>query len=297
MDYLPSYDTSPVSYILITPLRNEITTVEITLQSIIQQKVRPMLWVILDDGSQDGSADLVDGFCRQYPWIRLIGRPDRGFDLVGQGVAELLNYGMKLIREYPSSYVGKIDADLHLPADYFETLLVLMATEPSVGVCSGHPYTFENGRKFLERHGDDFPSGTARLYRRCYLEEIGDFVNSVGWDTVDLLRMQMHGYKAKVLHSLEYHHIRRMGTRNGYRHGMIRDGRNAYLTGYHPLFFLCRAVFNMRYRPYLLRTLCMLWGYCCAWQRRLPYIVTDAERTYHIKLQKKRLYRYLGGNA
>ena len=83
-------------------------------------------------------------------------------------------------------------------------------------------------------------------------------MNSVGWDTVDILRMRMRNYRVQVLHDLEYHHIRRMGTRNGYIDGMIRDGRNAYLTGYAPWFLILRAVFNGTYRPYLLRTACML---------------------------------------
>ena len=73
----------------------------------------------------------------------------------------------------------------------------------------------------------------------------------MGWDTVDILRMRMRGIEVRVLHDLEYHHVRRMGTRNGYVDGMLRDGRNAYLTGYSPWFLILRAVYNGVYRPYL----------------------------------------------
>ena len=101
--------------------------------------------------------------------------------------------------------------------------------------------------------------------------------------------MRMRGYRTRVLHDLPYHHRRRMGTRNGYIDGMLRDGRNAYLTGYGPFFFLCRALFNARYRPYLLRTACMRWGFGSAWMKRIPRIVTREEREFHLRLQRKRM--------
>jgi hypothetical protein len=143
----------------------------------------------------------------------------------------------------------------------------------------------------MERHGDRFPSGTARVYRREYLRQVGYWIDSVGWDTVDILRMRMRGFEVRVFHDLEYHHIRRMGTRNGYIDGMLRDGRNAYLTGYAPWFFALRAVFNGLYRPYLLRTACMLIGYLSAWSRRLPRIVSDQEMAFHRKLHRERFLK------
>jgi hypothetical protein len=156
---------------------------------------------------------------------------------------------------------------------------------------SGHPYTFEKGKRILERHGDRFPSGTARVYRREMLHSIGYWVNSVGWDTVDILRMRMKGFEVRVLHDLEYHHVRRMGTRNGYVDGMLRDGRNAYLTGYAPWFLTLRAIFNGAYRPYLLRTLCMLTGYFSAMYSRLPRVVSDEEIRFHRRLHRDRFLK------
>lgn len=278
-----------LNYVIITPLRNEILTLETTLRSVINQSRTPKYWFILDDGSSDGSSEVVMNYCNKYPWIKLERLSDRGHDFVGQGVAELLNLGRRLIKDIPSEYLAKVDADLDLPPDYFEKLLNFMEQNRSVGICSGHPFTYEKGRKFLERHGDFFPSGTARLYRRSYLEETGDFVKSVGWDTVDILRMRIRGYSTRVLHDMEYHHMRRMGTRNGYIDGIIRDGRNAYLTGYTPDFFILRAFFNMRFRPYMLRTFCMLWGFFSAYVQGLPRIVSEEERSFHVKLQRRRL--------
>jgi len=274
-------------YVILTPVRNEAAHLEAAIAGILGQTVRPSLWLVLDDGSTDDSAGIIGTAAAGRPWIRLVRLSDRGFDAVGGGVAEVMNRGMQLIAGEAGDFVAKVDADVALPECYFETLLTLCRDRPDVGICSGHPYTFVGGRRFVERHGDLFPSGTARLYRRRCLLEIGGFVPSVGWDTVDILRMRMRGRTTRVLHDLEYLHRRRMGTRNGYVDGMIRDGRNAYLTGYGGLFFAARALFNARYRPWLLRTACMLWGYAGARLRRLPRIVTEEEMIFHRTMQRR----------
>jgi glycosyltransferase involved in cell wall biosynthesis len=277
------------TYVVVTPMRNERATIETTIASVCAQTVRPKLWIILVDGSTDGSRERVIEHARQHPWIRCVDLPDRGFDLVGQGVAEVLNRGLAAIRDVPSDYVSKLDADLDLPPDYFERLLAFMEADGRTGLVSGQPYVTENGERLLERHSTYFPSGTARLYRRRALDQIGDFVRSVGWDTVDILRLRMRGFTTRMLHDVQYHHMRRMGTRRGYVDGMVRDGRNAYLTGYTPWFFFLRAVYNGRFFPYVLRTACMLWGYASALLRRLPRAVSAEELAFHVRLQRRRL--------
>lgn len=285
------------AYIVVTPMRNEIATVATTLKSMIGQTEKPILWLIIDDGSVDGCDGVVKDHHDSNPWIRLLKRSDRGFDFVGQGVAELLNFALREIRALPSRYVAKLDADLELPPDYFEVLLDFMEATPSAGTVSGHPYCMEGGEKLPERHSDQFPSGTARLYRRAFLDEIGGFVNSVGWDTVDIVRMNLRGYDTRVLHELPFHHMRRMGTRNGYVDGIVRDGRNAYLTGYTPWFIALRALFNMRYKPYAVRTVCMLWGYGSACWSRLPRVVTPEELAFHVSWQRKRIRLLIAGRT
>ena len=280
-------------YLVLTPVRNERPHLDAALEGMLAQTVRPRLWILLDDGSSDGSAERLAGAAAAHPFIRVARRADRGFDAVGRGVAEVMNEGLRLLRDEPGEFVAKVDADVELPPRYFETLLEYCRADPSIGICSGHPSTLVGGRRFLERHGDTFPSGTARLYRRAWLEEIGGFVPSVGWDTVDLLRMRMRGRQVRVRHDLEYLHRRRMGTRNGYLDGSVRDGRNAWLTGYGPTFFTARALYNARYRPWIVRSACMLYGYAGAWWRGERRIVTDEEMAFHRSLHRRRL-RLLG---
>lgn len=277
-------------YIILMPMRNEIATIRDALDNIAEQSVIPDCLYVLDDGSTDGSSEVVKDFVSRYSWITHIQIPDRGYDQVGKGVAVVLNHGVaQLDADNPPSYIAKVDADLKLPIDYFEKLLEEMNTNSNLAVCAGHPYTFEDGKRILERHGDHFPTGTARLYNYEKLKEIGFFVESVGWDTVDLIRFQLRGYDVRTIHSIEHHHIRRMGTRNGYRDGMIRDGRNAFLTGYVPSVFIIRALYNIRHKPYLSRTICMLWGYFSTWVKNPPRVVNQQEYEFHKTIQYKKI--------
>lgn len=290
-----SKDSNFPEYTILMPMRNEMGTLEITLQAIVKQTILPSSLIIIDDGSSDGSEKIAQSYSEKYPWIHHYLIRDRGFDLVGKGVAERLNGAIREFKNFcQTPYLAKVDADLNLPENYFEFLLGKLEANFKLAVCCGHPYTFEQGQKFLERHGDHFPSGTARVYRSHCLKEIGYFVNSVGWDTVDLLKFQMRGYEVRTFHELEFHHIRRMGTRNGYIEGIIRDGNNAYLTGYVPIVFFCRAVFNMKYRPYILRTYFMLYGYFKAYILRKPRVVSYEEMQFHKKIQWQKLNPFSG---
>lgn len=290
MDQLDIKSKGNGQYIIITPMRNEMRTIEVTIKALLSQTVLPNRWIILDDGSSDGCQQIVAHYAKEHSWISHIKIADRGYDFVGQGVADLLNYGLKLLQEdAPVEFIAKLDADLDFENDYFETMLLEMKQEPRLGIVSGHPYLLENNKKVFERHSSYFPSGTARLYRISYLNDIGPFVSSVGWDTVDVLRMRMHKHLTKICHQTPVHHMRPMGTRSGYINGMVRDGRNSYLTGYTPLFLLARALFNIRYYPYVLRTSCMIYGYFTTYFKSVPRTVNDKEYQFHAKLQRNRL--------
>ena len=43
------------SFVVITPARNEAQFIGLTLQSVVAQTVQPARWVIVSDGSTDGT--------------------------------------------------------------------------------------------------------------------------------------------------------------------------------------------------------------------------------------------------
>src|ERR1700678_4105964 len=65
------------NYVLITPARNEADYIELTLKSVVAQSVVPLKWVIVSDGSTDGTDDLVRKYAADHRWIELLQMPER----------------------------------------------------------------------------------------------------------------------------------------------------------------------------------------------------------------------------
>ena len=65
------------TYVLVTPARNEAQFIELTLRSVIAQTVRPVRWVIVSDGSTDGTDDIVRKYSAEHSWIELVRMPER----------------------------------------------------------------------------------------------------------------------------------------------------------------------------------------------------------------------------
>ena len=57
---------------MITPARNEAQFIELTLQSMVAQTFRPLKWVIVSDGSTDGTDEIVRKYTADNPWIELL---------------------------------------------------------------------------------------------------------------------------------------------------------------------------------------------------------------------------------
>ena len=49
----------PLTYVLITPARNEAAFIEGTIKSVVAQTILPVKWVIVSDGSTDGTDEIV----------------------------------------------------------------------------------------------------------------------------------------------------------------------------------------------------------------------------------------------
>jgi poly-beta-1,6-N-acetyl-D-glucosamine synthase len=64
-------------YVLITPARNEAQSIELTIQSVVAQTIRPLRWVIVSDGSTDETDNIVSKYAAEHPWIELVRTPDR----------------------------------------------------------------------------------------------------------------------------------------------------------------------------------------------------------------------------
>src|SRR5713101_8057250 len=80
-------------YVIITPVRDERDNIAKTIASVACQTVQPEERLIVDDGSTDGTGHIIDQHLKEFPWIRVIHRLNRGFRKSGAGVIEAFYEG------------------------------------------------------------------------------------------------------------------------------------------------------------------------------------------------------------
>lgn len=262
-----------------------------TLDSVVAQSERPALWVIVDDGSNDGSREILEDYAARHDWIRIVHTPDRGYRAVGPGVIEAFYAGLETVSVGDYPYIVKLDLDLDLPSGYFGTLIGRMEADPRIGTCSGKPYIMRGGRLVSERRSDDMSAGMTKVWRRTCFEAIGGVVREVMWDAIDCHKARQLGWKAVSWDEpeLRFEHLRPMGSsQTSIYTGRRRHGFGQYFMGADPLYFFATAVFRGLEPPYVLGGLSMLQGYFGAWlrgERRLD----DPELRAFIRRYQRRI--------
>jgi len=253
-------------YCLISPCRDEAAYLPRTLESVAQQTVQPALWIIVDDGSTDGTSKILGTYQKRLPYLNVVRRKDRGRRIVGSGVVDAFYAGYEQIDPAEFDYVCKLDMDLDLPHSYFETLMGRMEDNPRIGTCSGKAYYRDqtSGKLISEMCGDEMSLGMTKFYRTDCFQEIGGFVREVMWDGIDCHRCRMLGWIACSWDDpeLRFLHLRPMGSsQNGVLPGRKRHGFGQYFMGTSPIYMALSACYRMTRPPWLIGGLAMVWGY------------------------------------
>ena len=277
-----------MSYLLISPCRDEAAYMRETLDSVVAQSLRPAKWVIVDDGSTDDTPRILAEYARRHDWIEIVTRSDRGRRSVGPGVVDAFYAGYQAISPDDYEYLCKLDLDLRLPPRYFEILIARMAANPRIATCSGKAYVEERGRLVSERHGDDTSLGMTKLFRVSCFKAIGGFVREVMWDGIDCHRCRMKGWIACSWDEpeLRFVHLRPMGSsQQSIYVGRMRHGAGQYFMGTGFLYMAASAASRMNQKPYVLGALATLWGWLRSALRRKPRLddpqFRSALRSYH----------------
>lgn len=63
-----------IKYAIVTPVKDEIKYFPKTVKSIIDQEIAPQKWIIINDGSTDGTENIIKQIENKYSWIEGIHR-------------------------------------------------------------------------------------------------------------------------------------------------------------------------------------------------------------------------------
>jgi glycosyltransferase involved in cell wall biosynthesis len=239
----------PNTYDLVSPVRDEEANLARLAESLVAQTVRPRRWLIVDNGSRDGTAALVAELAAAHPWVSFLSVPGDRAALPGQPVVRAFHAGVAELDEL-ADVVVKLDADVSMEPDHFERLLRAFRGDETLGIAGGICLELVDGEWLPVHTTAGHVRGAVRAYRRECLLEILPLPEAVGWDGIDALKAQVAGWTTRTLDDIPFYHHRKLGARDGGRTRRWRaQGRGAYYMGYRLSYLVARATFHARRDP------------------------------------------------
>jgi glycosyltransferase involved in cell wall biosynthesis len=259
-------------YAIVTPARNESDNLPRLASSVRAQRHLPAAWVIVDDGSEDGTRDLAAELAERDPWILVQdARPDRGGPLEAgrREGRDLLAFRLGVER-LPAAVdvVVKVDADLSFDPDYFERLIGRFEQDPELAIASGSCHELEDGVWVHRRIVQGCVWGASRAYRWESLDAVMTLEPRLGWDGLDEYRVRLRGLHTQAFTDIVFHHHRPEHDREPGRWRAHADqGRATWYMGYRPSYIAMRSMYRAKEDP---AALAMAYGYLDAAVRRQP---------------------------
>src|ERR1700733_11946816 len=280
-----------IAYVLVTPARNEEALIEKTIQSVISQTVLPAKWAIVNDGSTDSTASIVNRYAANHPWIELVNLPthrDRSF----AGKVHAFNAGFERVKGLEYEVIGNLDSDVSFEPDYCEFLLTQFQQDLTLGVAGTifREEGYSSGTDSFE--GQNHVAGGCQLFRRQCFQEIGGYVpnKAGGIDWIAVTTARMMGWRTRSFREKSFFHYRSLGTaERSQLASTFSYGEKDYYLGGHPVWEAFRVAYRATKKPYLVGGIALYFGYLSAFVRRMKRPVSDELMRFHRKEQMSKL--------
>ena len=243
------------NYIVVTPCKNEGENLPDLITSVVAQTIRPILWVIVDDGSTDDTPRITRAAAEKHGWIHILrldeGDRDLGLhyaDVVKTGFDHAISYCEDNGLEY--SYLGNLDGDLTLPPTFYENLMVEFKRDPELGVASGGTEHIIGDQIKYAKVSVNEPSGGHMLMRRECFEECGGIPLSYSIDSVLKAKARIRGWKTRRFEENVATEIRDVHAAEGYWNGFMHKGESSYCLNINPFHSVARAIIYSFRKPY-----------------------------------------------
>jgi biofilm PGA synthesis N-glycosyltransferase PgaC len=283
------------TYAIVSPVRDEAEHFARTAESILAQTHPPLEWIIVDDGSTDGTRALAETYAAHHPWIRVIDAGPAHQRARGAPIMRAFAHGVAALRCRPEVTV-KLDGDLFIPSHYFAWIARAVADDARAGIVGGGVLVPSADGRWVTDTGrrQHTVNGVAKAYRTSFLDEIGGLPASMGWDSIDEYMARARGWNVHALDELQILHYQRRGSKQPWWRARWEEGRGDWFMGYRPSFLVLRVGYRILVeRPPILGGLVLGAGYMLSALLRAPRIDDDAARALLRADQGRRMRRLL----
>lgn len=285
-------------YVIITPAKDEEQHIEKTIQSMLSQTVKPKRWVIVDDGSRDRTAEIVQKYLvpNEFIFFLKMEASDRNF----ASKVAAFNAGLELLKGTEYSFIGNLDADVCFAPDYYANIIAEFEKNTRLGIAGGAVYT-RIGRKFVNYDAaPDSVSGQVQLFRKECFDQIGGYLplELGGEDAATEIMARMKGWTVrKFAENRVWEHRRAGFAKNGALVAMYKRGMRFHLLGYSTVFYVLRSVYRLMDSPPFIGSALALLGFMVARLSRHPIQLPLEAVRYLRSEQMKKLRLALFGKS
>ncbi len=283
-----------MQYYLIIPAHNEAKFIKLMLDSVLAQTLQPKKIVVVNDHSTDATEKIVRSIAEKNPNIILLNNLSDAVHQPGSKVIRAFEKGLSAVDD-AYDFIVKLDADLILPQNYFETVAKHFAQNPKVGMVGGFAYIEKNGKWVLENLTDkDHIRGAFKAYRKECFEQMGGLRPAMGWDTADELLARYYHWEILTDESLQVKHLKPTGA-NYNRAAGLKQGAAFYTLGYGFMITLIASVKLALRKKKPLLLLDYLIGFYQAKSKRKPMLVTPQQSKFIREYRWRKIKEKLTG--
>ena len=275
---------------VIIPVFNEQDFIKKSVESLIDQTIKPVEVIYVNDNSTDNSKNIIKNLIGKCEWIRVIDHTSFQEHVPGSKVIEAFNFGLKNL-ETQFDIICKFDGDIILPKNYIEKIIEIFKEKEKVGIAGGNLYVQKNGKWIYENiAAKTHVRGPIKAYRAECFNDINALKSSIGWDTVDVLLAQKKGWLIYTDKKLIVKHLKPTGQKYSL-HSKILQGESLYKMRFGFILSILSLLKSSLNNYSLSRLFFGLIGYCVSFLKQKPFIVTDEEGVYIRNFRWKVIYK------
>ncbi|MEC5393869.1 glycosyltransferase family 2 protein [Bergeyella sp. RCAD1439] len=216
-----------MKFLIVIPAHNEARYLAYSLQSLCRQTYADFEVVVVNDGSTDATGEIAEAFGRKDLRFKVIHLEESAHSPGGK-VVKTFNRGLESRGTDGVEVVCKFDADVVFPENYLEVLAEVYRSDAKIGMVSGLVFVSEDQARleteglkdelldFSTRKGWRFENlsskkhvrGPVKSYRRACFKAMGGLRGVLGWDNIDVMLAEMHGWSTVTVAGLWVKHLR-----------------------------------------------------------------------------------------